>query len=156
MAGRDDEAITICKALAAENPAFAIAHDCLYYAYWQKRMYAPAIEELKANANLMHDPDELENSAALERGFHSGGWTGAAHELIATIENRRKTHYGSPFVIARLYADLGEKEKALEWLDTAYREHDCLLIELKAWPQFASLHADPRFAGLADKIGLPR
>jgi hypothetical protein len=33
-------------------------------------------------------------------------------------------------MIARLYADLGDKEQAFQWLDTAYREHDWLLIAL--------------------------
>ena len=34
-----DEAIAICRKVANENPAFAVAHDCLGYAYWGKRMY---------------------------------------------------------------------------------------------------------------------
>ena len=37
----------------------------------------------------------------------------------------------SPFDIAVLYAELGNKDQAFAWLDTAYRERDFRLISLK-------------------------
>jgi adenylate cyclase len=154
-AGHYDQGIAICKQLAQENPTFAIAHDCLFYAYWDKRMYPQAMEEFKVNAELMRDPENAENAAAMERGFRSSGWPGAQTQLISVFENRRKNGYASPFMIARLYADVGNREKAFEWLDIAYREHDCLLIELNSWVQFDDLRLDPRFAALVRKIGLP-
>jgi hypothetical protein len=92
----------------------------------------------------------------LNRGFRSAGWPGAEAQLAAVYENRRKTGYASPFMIARLYADRGEKDKAFGWLDVAYRERDCLLIGLNVWPQFAALRSDPRFVDLVTKIGLPK
>jgi TolB-like protein/Tfp pilus assembly protein PilF len=155
-AGQYDQGIAVCRQLAQENPGFAIAHDCLFYAYWDKRMYPEAVQEFEANAQLLHNPEDLENAAALERGFHSGGWPAAEAQLAAVFESRRKTGYASPFMIARLYADRGDKDKAFDWLDIAYREHDSLLIELDVWPQFASLRSDSRFAELVRKIGLPR
>jgi len=155
-AGRYDEGIAVCQQLVQENPTFAIAHDCLFYAYWGKHMYAQAVDEYQANVRLLRNPQYLEDGAALERGFRSGGWHGALSQLIVSLENHRKSGYASPFIIARAYADLGDKNKAIEWLDTAYREHDCLLIELHSWPQFDSLSADSRFAELANKIGLPK
>jgi len=155
-AGQYDQAIAVCRQLAQENPTFAIAHDCLFYAYWAKRMYPEAVEEYRANAELTHNPEELENAAALENGFRSGGWPAAEARLAAVFEDRRKTGYASPFMIARLYADRGDKEKALQWLDIAYREHDCLLITVNTSVQFVPLRSDPRFAELISKVGLPR
>jgi TolB-like protein/Tfp pilus assembly protein PilF len=155
-AGEYDEAISICKELASENPTFAVAHDCLFYGYWGKRMYPEAIEEWQIYAQLTGNPDDAESGAALQRGFRSGGWPGALTQVIAVLEARRKTSYSSPFMIARFYADLGDKDKAFDWLNIAYREHDCLLPELNTWFQFASLRADPRFAELVSRIGLPK
>jgi TolB-like protein/Tfp pilus assembly protein PilF len=154
-AGQYDQGIAICKQLAQENPTFAIAHDCLFYGYWLKRMYPQAVEEFDANSQLMDNPEDLENAAALDRGFRSGGWPAAEAELAAVFEKRRRVSYASPFMIARLYADRGDKEKAFGWLDIAYREHDSLLIELNVSPQFASLRSDPRYASLTSKIRLP-
>jgi hypothetical protein len=99
----------------------------------------------------------MENAGALEHGFRAGGWPRGLAEVIAVQENRRKNGgYVSAFEIARFYADRGDKEKAFEWLDTAYRDHDSLLIGLTIYPQFNSIRSDPRFAELVAKVGLPK
>lgn len=151
-----DQGIEVCKQLAQENPTFAIAHDCLFYAYWSKRMYPEAVKEFNANVRLTRNAEDLANAAALDRGFRSGGWPVGEAQLAAVFENRRKTGYASPFMIARLYADCGDKDNAFHWLDIAYRERDSLLIGLTTSPQFASLRSEPRYAELVDKIGLPK
>ena len=155
-AGQYDQGIAICKQLAQENPTFAIAHDCLFYAYWDKHMYPEAVAEFQTNAQLTGNREDLENAAGLAGGFRSAAWPGALTQLIAVFENRRTTSYASPFIIARLYADHGDKDRAFEWLDVAYRERDCLLIGLNISPQFESLHSDPRYSDLMSKIGLPK
>jgi len=69
---------------------------------------------------------------------------------------QRQTGYVPPFLIARLYADLGDKEKAFEWLNTGYREHDFLLRSLNTTFEVDNLRSDPRFAELVRKVGLPK
>ncbi len=151
-----DAAISVCKELENENPTFATAHDCLAYAYWGKRMYPQVIEEWKAYGQLTGNPEDSEFAAALDRGFRSSGWKGALTQAIETLQARRKTHYYSPCMIARLYADRGDQEQAFQWLDTAYREHDWQLIGLKTQFQLDPLRSDPRFAELVSKVGLPK
>jgi len=150
-----DEAISVCQELENENPTFATAHDCLAYAYWGKQMYPQVIEEWKVYGQLSN-PDDAEFAAALDRGFRSSGWKGALTQAIKTVQARRKATYFSPYIIARLYADLGDKERAFQWLDTAYRERDFLLLGLATQFQFDPLRSDPRFAELLRKIGLPQ
>jgi len=155
-ARRYDEAISVCQQLANENPTFYLAHDCLGYAYWGKGMYAQVIGEWKIYGEHSGNPDEAEFYAAMERGFRSGGWKGALTQGIEAKLAQRKTSYASPYMIARLYADLGEKEKAFEWLDIGYREHDWLVKELNTGFELDSLRSDPRFAELVNKVGLPK
>ena len=154
MGRRFDDAIAVCKQLESEEPAFTLAHDCLGYAYWGKRMYPEVVEEWKMYGQLSGNREEAEWSAALERGFQAGGWNGSLTEAIRILEAQRKTGYTSPYKIARLYADLGDKEKALEWLETAYREHDWLLMELNTGFQFDGMRGDARFQELVKKVGL--
>ena len=154
-ARRYDEAIAVCKKLANENPTFAKAHDCLAFAYWGKRMYPQVIEEWKAFGQLSGDPNDSEFAAALEKGFRSGGWKGALTRGIKTMQAQRKAGYYSAYGIAQLYADLGDKEQAFQWLDTAYRERDYPLTGLNTDFLLDSLRSDPRFAELARKVGLP-
>jgi TolB-like protein/Tfp pilus assembly protein PilF len=156
-AGQYDQSIAVCQKLVADDPTFAIAHDCLAKAYWAKRMYPQVVEEFKAETRLMGDPQEVGFADALEQGFRSAGWKGALTEAIAYREAQRiKTGgYFSAEEIAQLYADLGDKDQAFRWLNIAYQEHDWLLIGLKTFIPFAPLRSDPRFAELAHKIGLP-
>jgi adenylate cyclase len=154
-AGQQDQAIEICRQLVQENPTFPIGHDCLYFAYWKKRMYSQAIEESTIESQLTGNPDDIELADAMERGFHSGGWNGALAHAVAVLEARRAKSYVSPFIIARDYADLGEKDKAFYWFDTALREHDRLLIGLCVSPGLDNVRSDPRFAELVRKVGLP-
>jgi TolB-like protein/Tfp pilus assembly protein PilF len=156
-AGQYDQGIAVCKKLTEDNPTFAIAHDCLFYIYWYKHMYPQAVEEWSSYGRLSGSAVFMENAGALEHGFRAGGWPRGLAEVIAVQENRRKNGgYVSAFEIARFYADRGDKEKAFEWLDTAYRDHDSLLIGLTIYPQFNSIRSDPRFAELVAKVGLPK
>jgi TolB-like protein/Tfp pilus assembly protein PilF len=156
MARRYDEAIAICKKLATENPTFAGAHDCISYASWGKRMYPQVVEEEKLLAQLNGDRKEAEVASTIEREFRSAGWNGALTKGIEILQARRKTGYSSAYRIATLYADLGDKDQAFEWLNTAYQEHDFSLFGLKTDFLLDPLRSDPRFAELVRKLGLPQ
>ena len=151
-----DEGIAVCSKLAAENPTFAIAHDCLAYAYWGKGMYPQVIAEWKTYGQLTRNPDDVGLASAMEQGYRSAGWKGALTKTIEFREAQRKTSYYSALIIARFYADLGDREQAFHWLDIAYREHDWTLIGLNTYFQFDSIRSDPRFADLLNKVGLPK
>ena len=62
----------------------------------------------------------------------------------------------SPYRIASLYADLGDKNDAFRWLNTAYQEHVYLLIGLRTDFTMDSLRSDPRYIDLVRKIGFPQ
>jgi serine/threonine protein kinase/tetratricopeptide (TPR) repeat protein len=151
-----DEAIAICKKLANDDPTFAVAHRCLAHAYWGKRTYPQVIEEWMTYGELSGDRNESEFASALERGFRSGGWKSALSKGIEARQPQRKTGYSSAYRIADLYADLGDKERAFQWLNTAYQERDGLLEGLKTDFLLDPLRSDPRFAELVRKVGLPQ
>lgn len=155
-ARRYDDAIAVCRQFLGENPTFNLAHDCLGYAYWGKRMYPQFVEQWSTYLQNDGDEDDARLGDALENGFRSAGWRGAVSEGIKEQLNPRQTNYASPYIIARLYAALGDNEKAFEWLDTAYREHDFLLRELNTDFALDDLRSDPRFAELVRKVGLPK
>jgi eukaryotic-like serine/threonine-protein kinase len=150
-----DEAIAICKKAANENPTFARPHFRLAYSYWAKRMYPQVIEEWKAFARLSDDQNESGFASGLEQGFRSARWKGALNKGIEARQAQRKTGYSSALKIAELYADLGDKDQAFRWLNTAYQERDPYLLGLKTNFLFDLIRSDPRFAELVRKVGLP-
>ncbi len=58
----------------------------------------------------------------------------------------------SPYYIALVSADLGEREQAFEWLNRAVEQRSSNLAHLKTEPRFAVLHSDPRFAELVKRV----
>ena len=62
-----------------------------------------------------------------------------------------------PLAFGFIYADLGEKEQAFEWLEKAYEEHSSALVHLGDGTACTcdALRSDPRFADLLRRIGLP-
>ena len=62
----------------------------------------------------------------------------------------------SPYALAGIYAALGDRESAFEWLNTAYDERDVQLVSLKVDPSLDPLRSDERFDELVKRVGLPQ
>jgi hypothetical protein len=58
-------------------------------------------------------------------------------------------------MIVEVYAYLGDREHALEWLEKGFQERDGFLVGLKA-PVWQPLRSDPQFQDLVRRIGLPQ
>ncbi len=152
-----DRSIEILNKFNAENPSFGRGHFGLYQAYWGKLDYPKAIRELTTSAQLEGDKDAAEIAAAMDSGFRSGGLQAAMRKAIEVALARRKssTNFVSPFQIASFYAELGDKDHAFEWLNTAYQERDNYLEALRTTYWMDSLRSDARYAALVRKIGFP-
>jgi eukaryotic-like serine/threonine-protein kinase len=151
-----DQAIKDCERVVSENPAFAVAHRCLAYAYWGKRMFTQTIEEFRRFGQHSGEKRDVDFASGMEEGFRSAGWNGALTKAIEVRKAQRQTGYSSAYEIATLYSDLGQKDEAFRWLNTAYQEHDRYLLDLKTDFLLDPLRADPRFTELVSKVGLPQ
>ena len=151
-----DKAIEICKKIIADNPTFGIAHRVWHFAYWAEHKYPQAIQELKIAAQLVGDKNDGEFAAALDAGFRSGGWPSALRKAVEVILAQRKAKAGyiSPYQIAQVYADLGDKDHAFEWLNTAYQEQDFWLNSLRTefTVGFPSLRSPLRRTGAQNRF----
>jgi hypothetical protein len=156
FARRYDDAISVCQKVAYENSTFAEVHDCLRIAYRGKRMYREFIKENKIFGELTGDSNESEFAASLGQGFRSGGWKGAVTKGIEVRQAQRKRRYSSAFEITTLYAELGDKDQAFRWLNTAYQERAPEMAGLKTDFTLDPLRSDIRFAELMRKVGLPQ
>jgi len=68
----------------------------------------------------------------------------------------RQTTHSSAYAIAALYAELGDKDQAFQWLNTAYQERNGELLRMKTDFALDAIRSDPRFAELLRKVGLPQ
>ena len=53
-----------------------------------------------------------------------------------------------------IYLGLGEKDKALNWLEKCYDEQDIVCWYLKVDPLYDGIRNEPRFQALLKKVGL--
>ncbi|MGA8034727.1 MAG: protein kinase [Candidatus Acidiferrales bacterium] len=153
-----EKALEVTKQLEADNPDFPVAVYGSSWAYWGMKKYPEAIQALQTYGKMINNENFIEYSDALDAGLRSGGWSEAlrrgAAELIA--QYTAKKNADAPYWIAKMYADLGDKENAFKWLDVAYHDRSIWLMALRTDAEFDVLQSDPRWADLVRRIGLPQ
>jgi serine/threonine protein kinase/Tfp pilus assembly protein PilF len=144
--------------LIADNPSAGGPHWEFAYSEWAQHKYPQTIQEFATAGQLLGNKNMSEFAAALDDGFHSGAWPGALRKGIevSLVQRKAKNGHMSPYLVAQLYGDLGDRDHAFEWLNIAYQEHDPFLRSLRVDAVIDALRSDPRYAELVRKIGFPQ
>ncbi len=127
-------------------------HEGLAWVYTATKRYSQAITELQAEKRGSVPTEE--DLASLGQVYALQGKKQEAEKLLAELMQRSKKTYVSPYLIAFIFAGLGDREHALAALEQAYQEHDQYMIYVKVDPRFDQLHSEPRFQTLLRGIGL--
>ena len=76
-----------------------------------------------------------------------------ASKLLAQLDQVATRRYVGAYNYALVHVGLGEKEKAIDDLERAYRERsDPHIVNLKFDPMLDPLRGDPRFEALVQKV----
>jgi tetratricopeptide (TPR) repeat protein len=95
-------------------------------------------------------------TAGLAHAYVMVGRRNEADSIVREMLRKSKTTYVSPYMIGTVYASLGQKDKAFEFLEKAYHERSSdLPWFLKADLRIDSLRPDPRYENLFRRVGLP-
>jgi tetratricopeptide (TPR) repeat protein len=111
-----------------------------------------AIAEFKMA--LKSQPD---NVAALTALGHAQGLAGKkadAERIISRLQELSKQQYVSPFQTAVVYAGIGDRKLALDWLEKSQQERFNWLPFVQIDPVFKNLRSEPRFQELSKSLGL--
>ena len=144
-ARRYDQAIDQLQRTIELEPNFELSHWFLANVYERKQMYPQAVGEYQKALILQKNP---ELAAAIGEGFRTGDFPAAIRALMKGFKVEEKKDPGMSYSIARYSAILGDKEQALEWLESARRYRHPWLSQVKVDPQFDGLHSEARFAEL--------
>jgi tetratricopeptide (TPR) repeat protein len=145
-----DEAVEQCRKTLELEPNFAHGHWCLGLAYLGKARHNDAIIEFQKARALGEGPVVL---WSLGYGYAVAGKKAEARGVLRELRRQSRDGYVSPYFTAGIYAGLGEKDHAFEWLDKAYEQRDWM--QLKLDPFLDSLRSDPRFHELLRRVNLP-
>ena len=153
-ARRYDDAIAQLRKTIEMDPHFYYAHWNLGEALELKGKLREAFAEYKKAAELNDDPLVLSLVAQAEAKL---GQRDDARKILKQLEQLATRRYVGNYAFALVHIALGEKEKAIEDLEHAYRDRvgpDIAL--LKVDPMLDLLRGDPRFEALIAKIFAPK
>ncbi len=151
---RYDQAIEEYQRALELDPNFVIAHWLLGLAYANKSMFEQAIAESRKAVELSgHGPGAV---GGLGYVYAASGRRDEAQQVLGELKELAKRRYVSPFSVAAIYARLGDKDAAFEWLEKAYQDGAYGILFLKSVPELDGLRSDPRFQDLMRRVGLPQ
>jgi len=156
QAGRLDEAIKSYTATAASAPDDARPLFGLADILKRRGEIAGAIETLRKAYDLSGEDYGVEAlAAARTEADYERAELVVARERLGDLEALVKDRYISPLDLARLNAQLGEREQAFARLEAAFAERSPGLASLmidRAWDR---IRDDARFAALVRRVGIP-
>jgi TolB-like protein/DNA-binding winged helix-turn-helix (wHTH) protein/Flp pilus assembly protein TadD len=135
------------------NPNEWVEHEFLAVGYeGTGKLLEATAEYQKAVEMSGGDQDAL---AALAHSYVLIGRRPEAEKILRGLQEKSKHVYVSPYIIATIYAGLGDKDTAFQFLEKAYRERSLEMgWHLKADLRIDTLRSDPRFHDLLRRVGL--
>jgi TolB-like protein/Flp pilus assembly protein TadD len=149
-ADRYDEAVAQFRKLLEMDPNYYFGRYLLGQALEMKGSRDGAISEYEKARTLNDDPSIL---GVLGRAYGLSGNRAEALNILDQLKTLSKERYVTAYSFALVYLGLGDKEEALRWLEKSYEDHAGADISwIRVDPLLDSLHGDPRFEALAEKI----
>jgi len=149
----DDEALAQLKKTTEMDPNFAGTYGDLAALYRYQGHYEQWLDAMKKNAILNDSQMDLATAEEAQRIFLRSGYEAAINKIIELYKKRKQHSYVDPGYIAEEYAYLGDKDRALEWLEKAYQEKSDEMCSLRIRRCFDFMRSDPRYKDLERRIG---
>jgi eukaryotic-like serine/threonine-protein kinase len=151
LARQNDQAVEQLRKVLDIDAKFAPARRMLEEVYAQMGKQKEAVAEREKALSLSGGP---ELAASIEEDFAKSGYKGVLQSWLDGLTEISKHGYVSSYSIAEAYMRMGEKEKAFDWLEKAYEEHDSGLVSLAVEPMFDRARSDPRYRDILRRMKL--
>jgi serine/threonine protein kinase/TolB-like protein/Tfp pilus assembly protein PilF len=132
---------------------FVPAQHAIESAYAQNGKYREAIAQRQKVLTLSGNPDL---AATIGEDFRMSGYPGVMKSWLAGLMEVSKRGYVSPYNIAQIHAQLGDKNQTLASLEQAYNQRDSNLTYVKVEPAFDEIRSEPQFQQLVQRLGIPQ
>ena len=180
--GRHQEAIREARRGVELDPVSPERYVDLGWIYWESRQYDQALEQYRktleldptqnvsfyfavafrekgmyqeAIAEFLQMPDNPVKFGQGGNAYARAGRVREAREAIRKLKERAKIDFRGTCMVALVYAGLGEKDQAFEWLEKAYLVRDRGMTFLKIDPGLDPLRSDSRFQDLLRRMNFP-
>lgn len=147
VAGKLDEAEACGRKVAELQPTASSSHR------WQVLVAVERHDGEGAMREAQLEPDAAFHLFLLSLAHYVRGEQQEADATLAELVAKYRDRLA--YQIAEAYALRGEKDKAFEWLQISFDNHDGGTLSLLVDPFLRGLQDDPRYKNLLTKLGLP-
>jgi len=147
-----EEAIRESERALELDPAFPIALGVIGLASSRLSRHERAIQALQ---KAIEPSSSTRYRADLAYAYAKAGRPDEARSTLAELGKLSGARYVSPYFLAPAHAALGDPDLAFSRLEEAFAERSNGMTYLTTDPNLDDLRADPRFADLMRRVGLP-
>ena len=133
-------------------PTYPLAYIWLGSAYREKKKYAQALAQFSKARQLSGGHPVMIGLCG--HALAVSGDASGARKALDDLRRLARSRYVSSLYFAAVHTGLGEKSKAVEWLERAFTERNDRLLYLAMDPVADPLRSSPRFNELLRKIGV--
>ncbi len=133
------------------DPNFWWGHAVLGLALEKLSRFDEALAEMQKARSLDQSPTVLE---MLGGAYAASGRKAEAMQVLDQLTRQASKQYVCPYEVATIYAGLGDKDSALQWLKRSEDERADCAPWMKSDGKFDPLRSDPRFREILSRIGL--
>lgn len=144
-------AVDECKRAEQLDPEYFMLHFIAGRSYMRLKKYPEAIAHLQQSRAAGEMPLM---DAALGLAYAVSGNMAETMKLAEKFQSVAKQRYIPPTYFGMIFAGMGDRDKAMMWLEKAYQERADGLTWINAEPMMDEVRSDPRFQELVRKIGL--
>ena len=153
FAGRFKEADEQYRSVLDSSPDFAYAYSRLGLVLLKESRYEEAVSVIKKSVEMS---SRGSIAADLIYAYRIAGLEADAERLLGELEATSRKEYVSNTDFAMAYGAIGQKEKAIEFLERAFLERSSQLRLNMNEPHFDEIRSDPRFVGFLKKLGMEK
>ncbi len=153
FARRYDRAIAAAGKTLELGPDYATAHRILGWAYEETGEYQLAIAAHLKASELSGGCPSFQGQ--LGRAYALAGRRRQAREVLDELLELGRRMLVSPFDVCLIYLALGDRERALDWLERAFEERSDHLPYLQVNPRLDGLRGEPRYRQLEARMAFP-
>lgn len=145
-----DGAVTELKTVLGMDPGLGRAHS-VRNAYVEQGRFEDALADIESCRQI--EP-AIWHWSSLAYVYGRAGRRKDADRALGRLLRLSGREAVDPATVSWAYVGIGDREKALAWLEKACVEHSSIVMTLKVEPGYDKLRGDPRFRDILRRIGL--